>query len=236
MNISNRLPSHVGIIMDGNGRWAVSRGFPRTRGHEEAVYAVRTVTEYAAELGIQYLSLFAFSVENWGRPKEETDILMNLLVEFLHSETPTLMKNNIKCVFIGDRTHLEKQVIEKVEECVKTTSRNTHMTLVIAFNYSGKWDILQAAEACLKSRTVPGKQPLTQDEFACYLSTAGIPDPDLLIRTSGEMRISNFMLWQLAYTELYFTPVLWPDFRKPDFEAALEAYSNRQRRFGKTEE
>lgn len=236
MSKNNRLPSHVGIIMDGNGRWAVSRGFNRTKGHEEAVHAVRAVTEYAADMGIKYLSLFAFSIENWGRPKSETDILMNLLVEFLHSETPTLMKNNIKCIVIGDRSHLGKQIIEKVEECEKTTSLNTHMTLAIVFNYSGKWDILQAADACMRDRDVSDKQPLTQEEFARHLSTSGIPDPDLLIRTSGEMRISNFMLWQLAYTELYFTPVLWPDFRKPDFEAALEAYSNRQRRFGKTEE
>ncbi|MDD4919852.1 MAG: polyprenyl diphosphate synthase [Bacteroidales bacterium] len=230
-----KLPDHVCIIMDGNGRWALSRGLERNQGHRQGVEAVRAATEFAAEKGISYLSLFAFSEENWGRPKSETDALMSLMVHAIHSETPTLMKNNIRCVFIGDRTQLNHNVLERMDACMGQTAGNTRMTLIVAINYSGKWDILQAVNRLLEQNP-PADKLLSPDSFSSYLATAGVPDPDLMIRTSGEMRISNFMLWQMAYTELYFTPVLWPDFRKPDFEAALNAYNNRKRRFGKIQE
>ncbi|MDD2264115.1 MAG: polyprenyl diphosphate synthase [Bacteroidales bacterium] len=231
----DKLPNHVCIIMDGNGRWALLHDMERNEGHRQGVEAVRHITEAAAEKGISYLSLFAFSEENWGRPKRETDALMSLIVDAIHKETPTLMKNNIRCLFMGDRHHLNPDLLERMDQCVEQTADNNRMTLIVAVNYSGKWDILQAVQRMLDENPTRD-MPLTQEFFSGYLSTAGIPDPDLMIRTSGEMRISNFMLWQMAYTELYFTPVLWPDFRKPDFEAALEAFSNRERRFGKIEE
>ncbi len=223
--------------MDGNGRWALSRGLERNLGHRQGVEAVREATEFAVEKGISYLSLFVFSEENWGRPKRETDALMSLMVQSIHSETPTLMKNNVRCIFIGDRTHLKPDVLERMDRCVEQTSKNTAMTLILAVNYSGKWDILQAVNRYVENEGSNfDKIDKNPEAFSKYLSTEGIPDPDLMIRTSGEMRISNFMLWQMAYTELYFTPVLWPDFRRPDFETALNAYFNRKRRFGKIEE
>ncbi|MFA5425556.1 MAG: di-trans,poly-cis-decaprenylcistransferase [Bacteroidales bacterium] len=236
-NVKGKLPDHVCIIMDGNGRWALAHGLERNDGHRHGAEAVRAVTEFAAEIGIPYLSLFAFSEENRGRPKQETDALMSLIMEYIYQETPTMNKNNIRCVFIGERQHLSPLVVERMDTCMAATGNNTGMTLIIFINYSGKWDIMQAVNRMLAAGTVsvPGI-PMSYDSFSGYLSTAGIPDPDLMIRTSGEIRISNFMLWQLAYTELYFTPVLWPDFRKPDFEAALKAYSTRKRRFGTIEE
>jgi len=234
---TGKMPRHVSIIMDGNGRWALSRGLERNLGHRQGVEAVRDATEFAVEKGISYLSLFVFSEENWGRPKRETDALMSLMVHSIHSETPTLMKNNVRCIFIGDRTHLKADVLERMDRCVEQTSKNTAMTLILAVNYSGKWDILQAVNRFIENEGSNfDKIDENPEAFSKYLSTEGIPDPDLMIRTSGEMRISNFMLWQMAYTELYFTPVLWPDFRKPDFETALNAYFNRKRRFGKIEE
>ncbi len=234
---TDKIPRHVSIIMDGNGRWALSRGLERNLGHRQGVEAVRDATEFAVEKGISYLSLFVFSEENWGRPKRETDALMSLMVQSIHSETPTLMKNNVRCIFIGDRTHLKPDVLERMDRCVEQTSKNTAMTLILAVNYSGKWDILQAVNRYVENEGSNfDKIDKNPEAFSKYLSTEGIPDPDLMIRTSGEMRISNFMLWQMAYTELYFTPVLWPDFRRPDFETALNAYFNRKRRFGKIEE
>ncbi|HOO69658.1 MAG TPA: polyprenyl diphosphate synthase [Bacteroidales bacterium] len=234
---TDKIPRHVSIIMDGNGRWALSRGLERNLGHRQGVEAVREATEFAVEKGISYLSLFVFSEENWGRPKRETDALMSLMVQSIHSETPTLMKNNVRCIFIGDRTHLKPDVLERMDRCVEQTSKNTAMTLILAVNYSGKWDILQAVNRYVENEGSNfDKIDKNPEAFSKYLSTEGIPDPDLMIRTSGEMRISNFMLWQMAYTELYFTPVLWPDFRRPDFETALNAYFNRKRRFGKIEE
>lgn len=230
-----KLPDHVCIIMDGNGRWALKHGLERNDGHRMGAEAVRQVTEFAAETGIRYLSLFAFSEENWGRPEEEIEALMRLIVEYVESETPNLMKNNIRVLFKGDLPHLSSRVRERLEQCMRTTEGNTGMVLLIFVNYSGKWDILQAVTKLMETGP-DSRVPVSYDTFARYLSTAGIPDPDLMIRTSGEERISNFMLWQIAYTEFYFTPVLWPDFRKTDFRAALEAYSNRKRRFGKIEE
>ncbi|NLA15997.1 MAG: di-trans,poly-cis-decaprenylcistransferase [Bacteroidales bacterium] len=234
-NGKEKLPEHVCIIMDGNGRWALAHGLKRNDGHRQGAEAVRAVTEYAAELGIAYLSLFAFSEENWGRPKQETEALMTLILEYIRKETPNLMKNNIRCVFLGDRNNLSSGVVERMDACMETTGNNTGMTLIIFVNYSGKWDVLQAVNRLLETTPTP-ELPLSYESFSGYLTTVGIPDPDLMIRTSGEIRISNFMLWQMAYTELYFTSVLWPDFRKPDFEAALKAYNNRKRRFGKIEE
>lgn len=222
--------NHVCIIMDGNGRWANQHGMPRNEGHRKGTDSVRDVVESAAREHISYLSLFAFSMENWGRPTTETAALMALMVEAIHNETPTLLKNNIHCRFIGDRTMMPESVLGQMDVCERKTAACTGMTLLIAVSYSGKWDIVQAANRFMTEH--PG-MPLTDSDIESYLATAGIPDPDLLIRTGGEQRISNFMLWQLAYTELYFTPVLWPDFRRVDFEAALEAFGNRKRRFGK---
>lgn len=235
MYSQDKLPDHVCIIMDGNGRWALKHGLERNDGHKMGAEAVRDATEFAAETGIAYLSLFAFSEENWGRPEQETGALMQLIMEYVEKETPNLMKNNIRVLFKGDLYHLRPQVLKRLEQCMQTTGGNTGMTLIIFINYSGKWDILQAVNKLLEAS--PSLQtPVSYDAFSGYLSTTGIPDPDLMIRTSGEERISNFMLWQMAYTEFYFTPVLWPDFRKTDFRAALKAYSNRKRRFGKIEE
>ena len=235
MHSQDRLPDHVCIIMDGNGRWALKHGMERNDGHKMGAEAVRDATEFAAETGIGYLSLFAFSEENWGRPEQETGALMQLIMEYVEKETPNLMKNNIRVLFKGDLYHLRPQVLERLEQCMQTTGGNTGMTLIIFINYSGKWDILQAVNKLLEAS--PNLQtPISYEAFSGYLSTTGIPDPDLMIRTSGEERISNFMLWQMAYTEFYFTPVLWPDFRKSDFRVALKAYSNRKRRFGKIEE
>ena len=230
------IPRHVSIIMDGNGRWAQTQGKERLFGHKIGTSSVRQCVEIAAETGVEYLSLFAFSSENWNRPKAEVDGLMGLLVQAVHEETPELIKNNVKLQSIGALSYLPLQVRESFERSIHETSTCTGLTLILALSYSGTWDILQAANRYAKD-CVDGKAPVgTLDEalFERYLSTAGIPHPDLLIRTSGEERISNFMLWQLAYTELYFTQTLWPDFRKEDFLNALEEYARRDRRFGKT--
>jgi undecaprenyl diphosphate synthase len=229
---------HVAIIMDGNGRWAQARGKQRLYGHKAGTEAVRQAVEAAAEMGLDYLSLYAFSSENWNRPQEEVDGLMGLLVEAVHSELPILMKNEVRLQAIGDLSRLPQHVRQRFQEAIDQTAHNTGLCLVLALSYSGTWDILQAAKAfasdCVAGRTTVGD--LDADRFETYLSTAEIPHPDLLIRTSGEERISNFMLWQLAYTEFYFTNILWPDFRKEDFRQAVVAYQKRSRRFGKTTE
>ena len=229
---------HIAIIMDGNGRWARARGKERLFGHKAGTEAVRQSVEAAAEMGIDYLSLYAFSSENWNRPKEEVDGLMMLLVEAVHSELPVLMKNNVKLQAIGDMSRLPQLVYLRFKEAIDQTACNTGLCLVLALSYSGSWDILQAARAfagdCVAGRAKA--EDLDTKGFESYLSTAGLPHPDLLIRTSGEERISNFMLWQLAYTEFYFTDILWPDFRKEDFRQAIAAYQKRDRRFGKTTE
>ncbi|MCL2502141.1 MAG: polyprenyl diphosphate synthase [Bacteroidales bacterium] len=231
------LPKHVSIIMDGNGRWAKARGKERLFGHQAGTESVRQAVETAAELGIAYLSLFAFSSENWGRPKVEVDGLMELLVRAVHAETPSLIENNVKLLAIGEISHLPVQVRECFGQSVRDTACCTGLQLILALSYSGTWDILQAANryaADLRSGKVEANG-LDAALFESYLSTSGIPHPDLLIRTSGEQRISNFMLWQLAYTEFYFSQKLWPDFRREDFLEALEEYAGRERRFGKTE-
>ncbi|MDR2584675.1 MAG: di-trans,poly-cis-decaprenylcistransferase [Prevotellaceae bacterium] len=226
-------PTHVSIIMDGNGRWAQLRGEERLFGHQAGAQSVRDVVEAAAEAGVRYLSLFAFSSENWNRPKKEVDGLMELLIESIREETPNLIKNNVRLRSIGDLSHLPPYVGDSFKHSMKETELCTGLTVVLALSYSGTWDILQAANRYAKDRLDGNVHtPLDVALFEQYLSTAEIPPPDLLIRTSGEERISNFMLWQLAYTELYFTPVLWPDFRKKDLKKALAAYARRDRRFG----
>jgi len=229
------LPNHVSIIMDGNGRWAKAKGRERLFGHQAGTESVRQVVETAAELGIDYLSLFAFSSENWGRPKAEVDGLMELLIRAVHAETPQLIKHNVKLLAIGELSHLPLQVRQCFEQSVYDTASCTGLKVILALSYSGTWDIMQAVDR-YTADLVAGKidaNNLDTVLFEQYLSTADIPHPDLLIRTSGEQRISNFMLWQLAYTEFYFSKKLWPDFRREDFLKALEEYAGRERRFGK---
>ncbi len=236
--IPEKLPKHIAIIMDGNGRWAKQHGKPRVFGHRNGVKAVRETTEAAAELGVSYLTLYAFSTENWKRPKLEVGALMRLLVETLHKEINTLNKNNIKLQAIGDISLLPKETHSALLKGIENTKNNTRMTLILALNYSGKWDITQATQKLAKQVQEGAISPEEVDEerLAQSLSTSKIPDPELLIRTSGERRISNFLLWQLAYSELYFSPVFWPDFRKNQFYQAIIDYQNRERRFGKISE
>ncbi|HMQ46824.1 MAG TPA: isoprenyl transferase [Saprospiraceae bacterium] len=233
-----KLPRHIAIIMDGNGRWAKNHGQPRVFGHRNGVIAVREVTEAAAELGIQYLTLYAFSTENWNRPKLEVNALMGLLLDTLHKELKTLNKNNIRLQTIGDISLLPDRTRKALLSGIESTRHNTRMTLVLALNYSAKWEILEATRK-LANQVKTGLLEVNQINEAAFseaLSTSGIPDPELLIRTSGETRISNFLLWQIAYAELYFTPVFWPDFRKQHFYQAIVDYQNRERRFGKISE
>ena len=233
-----KLPEHVAVIMDGNGRWAQKRGAMRIFGHENAVTAVRETVETAAELGIKYLTLYAFSTENWNRPKTEVDALMNLLVRTINNETKTLIKNNIRLIAIGDLKSLQKDCFNELMNTINTTSANSRMTLILALSYSARWEITEAVK--LIAQQVKNNQldinDIDQNLISLSLSTKGIPDPSLLIRTSGEYRISNFLLWQMAYTELYFSPVLWPDFRKNDFYNAIIDFQKRERRFGMTSE
>jgi undecaprenyl diphosphate synthase len=234
--IKDKLPKHVAIIMDGNGRWAKKRGNSRVFGHKHGVTAVREVTEASAELGIDYLTLYAFSTENWSRPKTEVDALMSLLVTTISSETKTLMENNVKLNAIGCKHTLPRSVQKRLDECINQTSGNTGLTLTLALSYSSRWEILEAVKAIaaeVESKQIDISQ-LSDEMFGSYLATKGIPDPELMIRTSGEQRISNFLLWQLAYSELYFCDILWPDFRRDDFYRALADYQGRERRFGKT--
>ncbi len=234
---TGRLPEHVAIIMDGNGRWAKKKGNQRIFGHKNGVTAVRETVEAAAELGIHHLTLYAFSTENRNRPQQEVDALMSLLVSSLHTETPTLLKNNIKLAAIGDVNRLPGEVIDRLKETIRKTEHNTGLNLILALNYGGRNEILNAVNR-IKIDIVSGKlnSEITDEIFSVYLDTKKIPDPALLIRTGGEFRVSNFLLWQIAYTELYFTPVLWPDFGKEDFYKAVVDYQKRERRFGKTSE
>ncbi len=231
------VPEHVTIIMDGNGRWAKQRGQERLYGHKEGVESVRACTELAVEKGIKYLSVFAFSEENWDRPVAEIEGLMQLMLKAISMETPTFQKNGVRFRVIGDFSRLSQKLRDEIADCMKLTEHNTNLQLIIFLSYSGKWDILQAANKFIAenaSKMNGGEVPqISAQDLAANLSTSGIPDPDLLIRTSGEQRISNYMLWQTAYTEYYFTEVLWPDFRKTEFQQALDAYSKRERRFGK---
>jgi len=233
-----KIPQHVAVIMDGNGRWAKQKGQFRIFGHKNGVSAVRETVEAAAEIGIKYLTLYAFSTENWNRPKMEIDALMQLLVESLSKELPTLTKNNIKLEAIGDLNSLPKSCKKQLQETIDKTAQNSHMTLVLALSYSSRWEIVEAVK---KIATQVKNNEIQIDDindalFSNALSTANYPDPELMIRTSGEKRISNYLLWQIAYAELYFTSKLWPDFRKQDFIDAILDFQNRERRFGKTSE
>jgi undecaprenyl diphosphate synthase len=234
----SRLPQHIAIIMDGNGRWAKQQGKERIFGHQQGIESVRQITEAAAELGIKYLTLYAFSTENWKRPKEEVNALMDLLVTTIGKEVPTLNKNKIRLLAIGNLPSLPNKCYVELMKAINDTSSNSHMTLVLALSYSSKWEILNAivniAEKVKKNELDPTQ--INEEVFTSFLTTHNIPDPELLIRTSGEQRISNFLLWQIAYTELYFTEKLWPDFRKNDFYEAILNFQNRERRFGKTSE
>lgn len=232
------LPRHIAIIMDGNGRWARQRGLPRTSGHHAGVEAVRSTVETCAKRGIEVLTLFAFSSENWKRPAEEVMGLMSLFVQALEGETDKMHRNGIRVRFVGDRGALNPQLQERMRLSEQRTAANTGMTLVIAVAYGGRWDILQATQR-LAAECVHGTRAahaLSEADLSEYLSLAGLPEPDLFIRTGGERRISNFLLWQLAYTELYFCDVLWPEFDPAQLELALNYFSERQRRFGLTGE
>jgi len=234
----SKLPRHVAVIMDGNGRWAKRKGAMRIFGHRNAVQAVRDVTEACGELGISYLTLYAFSTENWSRPKEEVEGLMELLVNTLKQEIDRLMENHVRLMTIGELSDLPPNCQKNLEWAIAQTRNNTGLTLNIALSYSGRWEIVQAARALardVKSGKIDEKD-INDRVFENYLQTPGIPDPELLIRTSGEMRVSNFLLWQIAYTELYITPTLWPDFRKEHLFEAVWSYQQRERRFGKTSE
>jgi len=235
---SGEIPTHIAIIMDGNGRWAKRRGLPRVAGHREGVKSVRDVVEACAQLGVKYLTLFAFSTENWRRPKEEIDTLMKLLIRTLRSETEKLHKNDIKLMAIGDIDSLPKEVRQELKEAMEKTKNNKRMVLNLALSYSGRWEIIEAVKEIARD-VKKGKVKIEEIDdklFSNYLKTAGIPDPDLLIRTSGEFRISNFLLWQIAYTELYITDCLWPDFRRKHLYEAIRDYQRRERRFGMTSE
>ncbi len=231
----NNLPRHIAVIMDGNGRWAKGKGAARIFGHRNAIQAVKDVTEGCGELGVKYLTLYAFSTENWGRPKEEVDALMELLVNTLKKEINTLHENQVKLHTIGDVSHLPKDCQNNLAEAIEATKNNSGLTLQLALNYSGRWEIVEAAKKLAEEVKNGLIQPQEIDEhyFAEHLKTAGVPDPELLIRTSGELRVSNFLLWQIAYTEIFITPTLWPDFRKENLYEAICAYQKRERRFGK---
>ncbi len=233
-----KLPAHVAIIMDGNGRWAKTKGKPRVFGHRNGVIAVREVTEAAAEIGVKYLTLYAFSTENWSRPAIEVNALMALLVDTVRKELATLNKNNIRLKAIGDLQKLPEKTRKALLDGIEQTSKNDRMTLILALNYSSRWEIVEAAKS-IATDVRDGKidiGSIDTDLFSQYLTTRDFPDPELMIRTSGEYRISNYLLWQAAYAELYFTDVLWPDFRKNHFYSALLDFQSRERRFGKTSE
>jgi undecaprenyl diphosphate synthase len=234
----NNLPQHVAVIMDGNGRWAKKKGALRIFGHRNAVQAVRDVTEGCGELGIKFLTLYAFSTENWSRPKEEVDGLMELLVNTLKQEIKTLTENKVKLKTIGDISHLPSDCQNNLAWAIDQTKNNTGLQLVLALSYSGRWEITHAVKEIVKDVQAGKIDPnsISEQVFENYLKTSGIPDPELLIRTSGELRISNFLLWQIAYSEIFITPTLWPDFRKENLYEAIWAYQQRERRFGKTSE
>lgn len=234
--VNREIPRHIAIIMDGNGRWAEARGLPRIAGHRAGVRAVRAVVEECARAQVQYLTLFAFSLENWRRPEDEVGALMALLDQYLKRELSTLMENNVRLLTIGRTEDLPDHVRKTLDSVMRSSSRNNGMNLILALSYSGRQDILDAVKSYVPEavRTGRGPDTLDEEEFSTHLATAGIPDPDLLIRTSGEMRISNFFLWQMAYTELIVTDKLWPDFNEEDLSAALEEFRTRERRFGMT--
>ena len=235
---TERLPKHVAVIMDGNGRWAKQQGKPRVFGHHNGVKSVREISEAAAEIGIKYVTLYAFSTENWNRPKFEVDALMTLLVTTIRKEIKTLNKNNIRLQAIGDLENLPPKCYRELKEAIENTKNNSRMTLVLALNYSGRWEITNAVKKigeAVKAGSL-AIDDITDDTIQAHLNTNDMPDPELLIRTSGESRVSNFLLWQIAYTEFTFLDLFWPDFRREHFYEALVDFQNRERRFGKTSE
>ncbi|MDE6268950.1 MAG: isoprenyl transferase [Muribaculaceae bacterium] len=233
-----RLPRHVAIIMDGNGRWAKARGLERTAGHVEGVNTVRRITETASELGLEYLTLYAFSTENWNRPQAEVDALMHLIVVAIERETPDLIKNNVRLTMIGDRSRMPAEAMRRLEQCMADTSHCNGLTLVLAISYSSRWEITEACRLIAAKAAAGEIDPadITDATVAANLSSAGIPDPDLLIRTGGDYRVSNFLLWQIAYAEIYVTDIYWPDLDADSFGRAIIQYQSRERRFGLTSE
>lgn len=234
----NRIPVHVSMIMDGNGRWATEKGLERVYGHFEGVESVRACVEAAVETGVRYLSIYAFSEENWNRPQAEVEALMELMVKAMAAEMEKLNRNGVRFMVIGNRERLAPSLNEVIDSCMEMTASNDTLTLIVMLSYSGKWDILQAAkkmvaEAVQSPESFEKVMSMGVGEFDGYLATAGIPDPDLIVRTSGENRLSNYFLWQGAYSEFLFVDTLWPDFRKQEFCAALEEYAKRDRRYGK---
>ncbi|MBR4815575.1 MAG: isoprenyl transferase [Paludibacteraceae bacterium] len=233
-----RIPQHVAIIMDGNGRWAKSKGLDRIFGHREGVDSVDKVMEAASDLGVKYITLYAFSTENWNRPEQEVNALMEILSQALKKYIEKISKNNVRLMVVGDKSRLSQLTLSNLSEAEKMTEMNTGLTMILAISYSSRWEIVEAAKR-IASEVKAGSLNVDQiDEkvFSDHLATAGIPDPDLLVRTSGELRISNFLMWQLSYSELYFTPVSWPEFKKEQFFEAIIDYQKRERRFGKTSE
>jgi undecaprenyl diphosphate synthase len=233
---SGEIPGHVAIIMDGNGRWAQEKKRPRTFGHREGVHSVRDIVEVSGQIGIKYLTLYTFSTENWRRPKTEVAILMRLLIKSLRNETDKLHENNVRLTAIGDMSAMPPQVLNELNEAIEKTRNNKLMTLVLALSYSGRWDILNAVKN-ISSDYKSGKTSLSginENMFSDYLVTTGIPDPDLLIRTGGDFRISNFLLWESAYTEFYFDKTYWPEFRREQLYNAIREFQRRERRFGMT--
>lgn len=232
------LPKHIAVIMDGNGRWAKERGKPRIFGHQSAIKSVREINEACAELGVSYLTLYAFSTENWNRPTDEVKGLMTLLGQTMRNEASTLIKNSIRLQVTGDVEKMPVETVKLIHETIERTKGGSRMVLNLALSYSGRWEITEAARKIAQEAKAGTLDPetITEDSIAAHLATAGMPDPELLIRTSGELRISNFLLWQLAYSELYFTNKYWPDFRKEDLYEAIVNFQHRERRFGKTSE
>lgn len=235
----NRIPEHIAIIMDGNGRWATERGKERSYGHQAGVDTVRRITSECTRLGVKYLTLYTFSTENWNRPADEVAALMGLVLTSLEDEI--FMKNNVRFRVIGDLKRLPQQVQDKLQETMDHTAKNDAMTMVVALSYSSRWEILNATKKMVKEALESGstyeqiEDELTEENFEKHLETSFMPDPELLIRTGGELRISNYLLWQIAYSELYFCDTFWPDFNEEDLHKAIASYQNRQRRFGKTE-
>lgn len=231
-----RIPTHIAIIMDGNGRWAKAKGLPRSAGHQQGVETVKRITEEATRLGVQYLTLYTFSTENWNRPSDEVATLMALILDSLEEEI--FMKNNVRFRVIGDRNRLPEAVRNRLAQCEENTKGNTKMTMVVALSYSSRWEITQAAQR-IAADVAAGRlrqESISEDTVSQYLETRFMPDPELLIRTGGELRLSNYLLWQCAYAELYFCDTYWPDFDEADFREAIAQYQHRQRRFGKTGE
>jgi undecaprenyl diphosphate synthase len=236
--ISREIPNHIAVIMDGNGRWARKRFLPRVAGHKRGVETVRDLVKQCAKLNVKYLTLFAFSSENWRRPEDEVSFLMGLFMDALNREVSKLHENNIRLILIGDQSKFNAELVAQIKAAEQLTAKNTGLTLTIAANYGGRWDILNATNQMVSQNTIkhPNKTNFTEEDLAPYLAMHYATEPDLFIRTGGEKRVSNFLLWQLAYTELYFTDTLWPDFDDKAFQLAIQSYQQRERRFGRTSE